>query len=101
MALTVTIYNTTGAAYAFTEILSFQLKKEVYTPYTAFSAQLDTGGLQQFGTICRIVVQYGSKILHEGSLEKMTVQTEETTTIMRILSYGFTKLLLHNELEPG
>jgi len=43
MALTVTIYNTTGAAYAFTEILSFQLKKEVYTPYTAFSAQLDTG----------------------------------------------------------
>lgn len=45
MALTVTIYNTTGAAYAFTEILSFQLKKEVYTPYTAFSAQLDTGGL--------------------------------------------------------
>ena len=59
MALTVTIYNTTGAAYAFTEILSFQLKKEVYTPYTAFSAQLDTGGLQQFGTICRIVVQYG------------------------------------------
>jgi hypothetical protein len=101
MALTVTIYNITGASYVFTKILSFQLKKEVYTPYTAFSAQLDTEGLTQFGTVCRIVVQYGSRVLHEGSLEEMTVRTHTSATWMTILSYGFTKLLLHNELEPG
>ena len=45
MALTITLSNTSGASYVFSKILQFQLKKEVYTPYTTFSAQFQTDGL--------------------------------------------------------
>lgn len=47
MALTITLSNTSGASYVFSKILQFQLKKEVYTPYTTFSAQFRTDGLKK------------------------------------------------------
>ena len=56
MALTITLSNTSGASYVFSKILQFQLKKEVYTPYTTFSAQFQTDGLKKFGTICKVIV---------------------------------------------
>ena len=55
MALTITLSNTSGASYVFSKILQFQLKKEVYTPYTIFSAQFQTDGLKKFGTICKVI----------------------------------------------
>ena len=100
MALTITLSNTSGASYVFSKILQFQLKKEVYTPYTTFSAQFQTDGLKKFGTICKVIVQNGSQVVHEGTVETLTVQTNTSVTTISLLSYGFTKLLLHNELAP-
>ena len=65
MALTIMLSNTSGASYVFSKILQFQLKKEVYTPYTTFSAQFQTDGLKKFGTICKVIVQNGSQVVHE------------------------------------
>lgn len=76
MALTITLSNTSGASYVFSKILQFQLKKEVYTPYTTFSAQFQTDGLKKFGTICKVIVQNGSQVVHEGTVETLTVQTK-------------------------
>ena len=101
MALTITLSNTSGASYIFSKILQFQLKKEVYTPYTTFSAQFQTDGLKKFGTICKVIVQNGSQVVHEGTVETLTVQTNASVTTISLLSYGFTKLLLHSELAPG
>ena len=101
MALTITLSNTSGASYVFSKILQFQLKKEVYTPYTTFSAQFQTDGLKKFGTICKVIVQNGSQVVHEGTVETLTVQTNASVTTISLLSYGFTKLLLHSELAPG
>ena len=101
MALTITLSNTSGASYVFSKILQFQLKKEVYTPYTIFSAQFQTDGLKKFGTICKVIVQNGSQVVHEGTVETLTVQTNASVTTISLLSYGFTKLLLHSELAPG
>lgn len=101
MPLTVTLHNTNGEQFSFTNLLTFQLKKNVYLPYTSFSVQLNTDSLSQFGTINRVVVQLGQRIYHEGSLEEMTVQNTANGTVLSLQSYGFTKLLLQNELEPG
>ena len=65
MALTITLSNTSGASYVFSKILQFQLKKEVYTPYTTFSAQFQTDGLKKFGTICKDIEQNGRQDLKD------------------------------------
>ena len=86
MALTITLSNTSGASYIFSKILQFQLKKEVYTPYTTFSAQFQTDGLKKFGTICKVIVQNGSQVVHEGTVETLTVQTNASVTTISLLS---------------
>lgn len=100
MALTITLSNTSGASYIFSKILQFQLKKEVYTPYTTFSAQFQTDGLKKFGTICKVIVQNGSQVVHEGTVETLTVQTNASVTTISLLSYGFTKLSYTANLHP-
>lgn len=96
----ITLINTDGEEYSYSTFKSFYLKKESYTPYTFFEAEL-VNTIRDAGDIKEIKFLANGNLIHDGICDSLDFCREKEGDVLRVKSKGFTSLLCQNQPEPG
>lgn len=82
------------------EILSFSFKKNLYTPYTMLTANFIANN-SDYLSVCEIILIIDNKTIHHGLIDSFEISEKNGVKTGKIISRGFTSLLLQNQIEPG
>lgn len=82
------------------EILSFSFKKNLYTPYTMLTANF-IANHSDYLSVCEIILIIDNKTIHHGLIDSFEISEKNGVKTGKIISRGFTSLLLQNQIEPG
>lgn len=94
------IRNTDGSEFNEPELLSFNFRKDAYTPYTTLSARAVTAE-SLFSSAAEVMLYVGGILVHHGLIDSLTAETSSGITVTSLSSRGFTSLLCQNQIEPG
>lgn len=100
MNINVILKNTDNFEYTFSDIFSFNFKKDIYQPYTSFSAKF-YGELEYPENISEIFLEINDKIIHHGLADNISVTNSIDGSIISVSSRSFTSLLIQNQIETG
>lgn len=85
-----------------TDLAAFTLEKEMYTPYSALTLTAWTAvTMEDCAAIYCVTFAYDDTVLHQGTVQQLTVQRCHGVQKVTVTSRGYTALLLQNQLEPG
>lgn len=94
-----TLKTTGGTIFSFSDLVGFRCRKERYTPYSTLDVTA-VGG-DGISDVVEAKFSIGSKILHRGIMDSLTVTKSGGRTLLRLSSRGFSSMLAQNELAPG
>lgn len=99
MTANIVFKKTNGTTVAAGSITSFSFRKEVYQPFSSFSAAFSADNIEPHD--CSEVLFYlNSKLVHHGIIDSLKV-TNGVYRTGAVSSRSFTSMLLQNQLEPG
>lgn len=97
--VTLKLTTSSNVEYTFSDILSFKVVKEYYTPYSKLTVQavypVETGNLYK-----KVELILNNKVIHSGLVDTSTVNRISDFKTITITSKSFTVLLCQNQLAP-
>lgn len=100
MEIKIQIKKTNASYIEEPEILSFSFKKNLYTPYTMLTARFIAGN-SDYLSVCEILLIIDNKTIHHGLVDSFEISEKDGVKTGKIVSRGFTSLLLQNQIEAG
>lgn len=100
MTVTIGIKNSAGVLIEESPVLSFNFKKDIYTPYSSLSALICPSG-SSYNNAAEIILSIDGTAIHHGLVDSLKLEQKNGCSIMSISSRGFTSLLCQNQIEPG
>lgn len=100
MTAAIIIKNTYQSIIIERNVLSFSFKKDIYTPYTSFSAKAIADNFV-FDDAAEIFFMLNDKTVHHGLIDELKFEYSEGKRFLNVRSRGFTSLLTQNQIEPG
>ena len=82
------------------DILSFGFSKDIYTPYTSFSARV-APYFSSFEDAAEISFVLNGKTIHHGLIDDIKWENSGGKQFLNVRSRGFSSLLTQNQIEPG
>ncbi|MDE5946631.1 MAG: hypothetical protein K2G63_04920 [Oscillospiraceae bacterium] len=82
------------------EIISFSFKKNLYMSYTMLNISFIAEN-SDYTSPCEIKLIIDNRIVHHGLIDSFEITEKNGVKTGRIVSRGFTSLLLQNQIEPG
>lgn len=81
-------------------VTAFSFRKSVYTPYTMLNASFIAENTA-YSEVYEVMFYIGEKLVHHGLADSFEVKVRNGVKTGKIISKGFTSMLLQNQLEPG
>lgn len=100
MQIKLQIKKTDSSSMEELEILSFSFKKNLYTPYTMLTAGFIANN-SDYLSVCEIILTINNQTVHHGLIDSFEISEKNGIKTGKIVSRGFTSLLLQNQIEPG
>lgn len=100
MQAKIEIKKNDGSSFEESEILSFSFKKNLYMSYTMLNVNFIAGD-SDYLSVCEIFLKIGGYTVHHGLIDSLEITEKNGVRTGRIVSRGFTSLLLQNQIEPG
>lgn len=82
------------------EIISFSFKKNLYMSYTMLNISFIAGN-SDYTSPCEIKFTVNNRTIHHGLVDSFEIIEKNDVKTGKIVSRGFTSLLLQNQIEPG
>jgi hypothetical protein len=100
MTAEIIVKTSNASVLAERNILSFSFKKDMYTPYTAFSARALASNYS-FDNSAEVLFSIDGNTIHHGLIDDIRWKYSHGKKFVNIRSRGFTSLLTQNQIEPG
>ena len=100
MTAVVIIKTISGTLLTERNVLSFSFSKDIYTPYTSFSAKVLASN-QTFDNAAEVLFLLDGNTIHHGLIDDIKWESSDGKKFMTVRSRGFTSLLTQNQIEPG
>lgn len=100
MTVLLTVKNSSGTVTAEERVLDFSFRKDVYIPYTEFSARAEAES-GSFDNAAEVLLSIDGNTVHHGLIDSLRLEKKGGKSLVRISSRGFTSLLCQNQIEPG
>lgn len=100
MEVRINVRKADGSSFDELKLLSFRFKKDLYTPYTMLNA-LFSAENSDYTSLTEISLYIDNRLVHHGLIDTFEVYEKNGVKTGKIVSRGFTSLLLQNQIAPG
>jgi len=100
MQVKLEIKKNDSSSFEESEIISFSFKKNLYMSYTTLTASFIAGN-SDYLSVCEVILTVNNHTVHHGLIDSFEIIEKNGVKTGKVVSRGFTSLLLQNQIEPG